>query len=432
MFEHIVLRRTTGGLPMSAGYIAEALLYYQKLHIFIDTGTLFHLVKQLGTGRILALLSRPDVSAVYCEEILGTRTDSAGVSQYHNYVAMTMSGHQDVGHIKNPTDRLQYQLERQGLPKKEAKQFTMAFLQRVPMRKFSGSHFLNGGIAAAAKRDLLDLEYAKQAIRHVIAATPGGYAVGDDLKLEVIDSDLGCFVFTNIDLDAINKRRSEARPSSESLTIAHLLTNILDARADLALASFYGGDFVTSEVTSLMIQARHEEFLRRSKLNVASRRQFVEVVLPDSPSLAEVIESGERSFDEFLLLLDRAGRFKDWLKGVNPDENLVRSYMRDVSSEGWVQRLPAKSLRYVLTLALDATNPGAGLVAGFMDNFVVEKLLSGWRPNHFISGRLGPFVQESKGPGSNGTYLSGSIIDVGWVRHAVCAVTHQMCRQALI
>jgi len=32
----------------------------------------------------------------------------------------------------------------------------------------------------------------------------------------------------------------------------------------------------------------------------------------------------------------------------------------------------------------------------------------------------------------NGTYLSGSIIDVGWVRRAVCAVTHQMCRQALI
>ena len=36
------------------------------------------------------------------------------------------------------------------------------------------------------------------------------------------------------------------------------------------------------------------------------------------------------------------------------------------------------------------------------------------------------------GYNSNGAYLSGSIIDVGWVRHAVCAVTHQMCRQALI
>jgi hypothetical protein len=91
--------------------------------------------------------------------------------------------------------------------------------------------------------------------------------------------------------------------------------------------------------------------------------------------------------------LDCAARFKDWLKAVNPDEDLIRTYMRDVSSEGWIQRLPAKSIRYVLTLALDATNPAVGLVSGFVDNFVVDKLLSGWRPNHFVSGKLSPFVQ---------------------------------------
>jgi len=42
MFEHIVLRRTEGGLPISVGQIAEALLYYQKVHLFIDRGTLFN------------------------------------------------------------------------------------------------------------------------------------------------------------------------------------------------------------------------------------------------------------------------------------------------------------------------------------------------------------------------------------------------------
>ena len=30
------------------------------------------------------------------------------------------------------------------------------------------------------------------------------------------------------------------------------------------------------------------------------------------------------------------------------------------------------------------------------------------------------------------TDVGGSIINVGWVRHAVGAVTHRMCRQALI
>ncbi|MCA3028984.1 MAG: hypothetical protein ING66_10345 [Rhodocyclaceae bacterium] len=393
MFEHIVLRRATDGLPISAGRIAEALFYYQKLHLFFDNGTLFHLVKQIGTKGILTLLNRPDVSAVYCEELLGTRTNSVGVSQYHDFVAMTLSGDKDVGQLKSPADRLQFGLERDGLSKTAAKQFAKAFLQQVPIRKLSGDYFVKGGISAAAKLDLLETEYAKLAIRQAVAAMPGGYIVGDDLKFDVIESSLGCFVFSNLNLDAINRRRSEASPSAEPITVAHLLSSILDARADLALASFYGGDFVTSNVTSSIIQVRHAEMLRRANLNADSRREFIEVVLPDSPSLAEVIDAGERTLDDFLLLLDKAARFKDWLKKVNPDEDLVRSYMRDITSEGWIQRLPAKTLRYILTVGLDATNPIAGLAAGLIDNFFVEKLLSGWRPNHFVTGKLEPFLR---------------------------------------
>ncbi len=393
MFEHIVLRRAERGHPISVGQIAESLLYYQRLHIFIDRGTLFQLIRQVGTDRVLTLLNRAEVSAVYCEEMLGIQTDSVGVSQRHNCIAFTLAGHKDVGNLKTPEERLQYELGRQGISKQEAKRFAKLFFARVPVRKFSGNHYLQGGITSAAKRDILDIEYAKQAIRHAVAATEGGYIVGDDLHLEIIDTDSGFYVFTNIDLNSINRRRSEGNPPIEPLTIAHLLGSFLEARADLALASFYSGDFVTSAVTSSIIQARHAELLRRSNLNLDSRRHFTEVALPDTPCLAEVIDSGERSIDEFLVLLDRAGRFKDWLKTVNPDENLVRTYMRDISSDGWIQRLPAKSIRYVLTLAIDATNPAVGFVSGFIDNFLVEKLLSGWRPNHFVSGRLLPFVQ---------------------------------------
>ena len=131
MFEHIVLRRAEGGLPISAGHIAEALLYYQKAHLFIDRGTLFNLIQQIGIGRILTLLRRAELSAVYCEEMLGTHTGSVGVSQFHNYVAITLAGHEDVGQLRTPLERLQYDLERQGIPKTEAKRFSRAFLDLV-------------------------------------------------------------------------------------------------------------------------------------------------------------------------------------------------------------------------------------------------------------------------------------------------------------
>jgi hypothetical protein len=101
--------------------------------------------------------------------------------------------------------------------------------------------------------------------------------------------------------------------------------------------SISAGKIAEAMLTSSIIQARHAELLRRSKLNAESRSTFIEVVLPDSPSIAEVADSGDRSIDEFFLLVDRAARFKDWLRAVNPDEDLIRTYLRDVSSEGWIQ-----------------------------------------------------------------------------------------------
>ncbi|MCK9199828.1 MAG: hypothetical protein M0P59_05970 [Gallionella sp.] len=393
MFEHIVIRRAEGGSSISAGRIAEALLYYQKVHLVIDRGTLSGLIRQIGMKSVLALLRRSEVSAVYCEELLVTKSESVGVTQYHNLVEMTFVGHKSIGKFKNPQDRLRYELEREGIPKSDASNFSRLFFDLVPLRKFSGDYFLKGGIAKAAKRDLIDVEYAREAFRQAVAITPGGYLAGDDLKLEVIDTERGMVVFLNIDLTAINQRREKIDPSIGTLSIAHLLTNILEARADLALSSFYGGDFVTSAVTSSIIQVKHAELLRRSIINETSLKQFSEIILPDSPCLAEVIDSGEQSFDDFLKLLDRAARFKDWLKSVNPDEGLIKTYMRDVASEGWIQKLPAKSLRYMFTTALGATNPVTSLVSGFADTFLVEKLLAGWRPNHFVMGKLSPFVK---------------------------------------
>lgn len=394
MFDHVVLRRAEGGLPISAGQIAEALLYYQKVQVVIDRGTLLGLIKQIGCQRLLMLLRRPELSAVYCEEMLGTHTEQVSKFEVHKYVAFTLAGHESVGQLRRPEDRLRYELELNGVDKTTTVSFVKSFLKYVPVRTFSGKHFAKSSIVEAAKQDLLEKEFVRLAVRRVIEAAPGGGDPGIGLKFDVLDTDLGLYVFHDIDLDGINARRALLKPKVEPLTIAFILSQIQDARADLALASFYGGDFVTYSTTSAIIQLRYEELLRRTELNTCARGQFEEVVLPDTPTLAEVIDLGERSFDEFLVLLDRAAKFKDWLKSVNPDEGLVRTYMRDVSAEGWIEKLPSKSIRYVFTTVLEATFPSVGLAAGLVDNFVIEKLLRGWRPNHFVSKRLGPFVGE--------------------------------------
>ena len=393
MFEKIVLRRSESGAAISAGQIAEALLFYQNVHLVIDMGSFGQLVRQLGPGTLVSLLQRSDCTAVYCEETLGTHSQSVGPMQTHSFIAFKLTGHEGLGTFKTREDRVAYMLENEGVAATDAKRFAKSFLKYAPARKLSGDFYLKGGITTAARRDLDDSEFVRAAVNAALDRVGGAASLGEALKFDILGSELGLYVFNNIDFESINRRRSGTVPPLNPISPAHILTNILDARADLSLASFYGGDFVTSEVTSSIVQVRYSELLRRSQFNRDQLETFHQVTLPDYPALREVIDSGQRTFKEFLLLLDKATRFKEWLKTAAVDEGLVRSYMAGISKDGWIQSVPAKTVRYLFTTALDAQYPLVGTAAAIADSFIVEKLLGGWRPNHFVENRLGPFLQ---------------------------------------
>ena len=72
MFEKIVLRRSETGTAITAGQIAEALLFYQNVHLIIDLGSFGQLIRQIGPETLLSVLQHGDCTAVYCEEILRT------------------------------------------------------------------------------------------------------------------------------------------------------------------------------------------------------------------------------------------------------------------------------------------------------------------------------------------------------------------------
>ncbi|PTN12563.1 hypothetical protein [Nitrosomonas aestuarii] len=397
MFESIVLRRSEHDGPISAGQIAELLLFYQRVHLFIDYETLINLIQQIGSTSILRLLERPEVSAVYCEELAATHTTHIGVTPGYDFGFIKFVGHQDDGVFKSPRERLQYRLKRHNtIGKAKAVSFSKAFFDLVAVRKLSGKHFGKNDIADAARSDLLDQEYAKQAIRAAVTATPGGYDPGEDLELKLTKTELGIFVFTRIDFKLINQKRNQFTPPVEPIKLAHLLGKILDARVDLTLASFYGGDFITSKTTSSIIQIKYAELLRRTEINLDSSHQFIEIFLPDTPTVAEVIDSGKRSFGEFLNLLDKSStrKFNNWVGSVNPDEGLIQAYIKDCSSRGWIQKLPAKIVRYLFATGAGCVNPIAGSASGFANDFIIDKLFSGWRPNHFVEDKLSQFVKR--------------------------------------
>jgi len=102
--------------------------------------------------------------------------------------------------------------------------------------------------------------------------------------------------------------------------------------------------------------------------------------------------------------LDQADKFKKWLSETNPDEKLVREYFEAVTRQTWIDKLPTKGMRWVITTGLAAAvegfyPTGAAMAAaqglGLADATVLDRILKGWRPDQFIRGPMSQFVNDS-------------------------------------
>lgn len=392
MFERVVLRRSLDGPAITAGEIAEALLFYQNVHIVLDYSSLLGLVQSIGMRTLLTVLSLPDVKATYIEEITGTQTEQTPSGPEYSLVAFMFAGHKDVGQLKSRKKRLEFALERNGYKKSEARQLTERFRRSVCYKKLSDDYYIKGGLIPAARVDLLNREYVSGAARIAAQDLLGNHALPADFFFEIHSSGEKFRVATNLDFDVVSRIRQAKDPNAGEYTPAHVASEILSASIGLVFAGHYGGDFYTSEAESKIIDLRQRYLLRRFQLDRTELSQFQEVVLHGSPSIADAINRGERSFEEFLELLSSARKFKLWLKSKSLDESLIAAYLEDITAIGWLNRVPGKVLRYVIGAVAGAIDPATGMALSAGDSFFLEKLVSGWRPNHFIASKIKPFV----------------------------------------
>jgi hypothetical protein len=396
MFEKIVLRRSQSGSVLTLGEIAEAMLFYQNVHIIIDYGALHALIDTIGMRGLLGLLARKNITATYTEEMFATNTQTIGNRHLHNFTAFTVSGDRETGHIKSKQKRLEYLLHKKGHSWKEARTFAERFRKRVPTQTFGGNYFVTGGIPKAVAADISQFGYFEAAMRQICRHTAGLESYADTGKFEVVPQQGGFEIWTNIDFDAVNARRKMLDLGPEQITEARLACNFLDASSDIVLAAHYGGEFYTSAISSDVVRLRYAQLLRRVGISATELSELRDVVLPEYPTIRETINGRARTFDEFLTLLDKSQKFREWIQGLNPDAKVAHEYVQSITAEGWMASVPAKLVRYALASDIGLVGPTSGLIAGAADSFLLDRISRGWRPSHFIDGKLKPFLGEQQ------------------------------------
>lgn len=396
MFEKIVLRRSIHGPALTAGELAEGLLYYQNVHIIVDYGTLAGLASQLDIPILLGLLARRGVSATYVDEFPGVQTHPTPSGPLYSLGAVRFVGSRETGPLKSRKKRIQLAFERFGrCSKKDAKRHAERFRRMVSFRNLSDDSYIPGGAIKLAQSDLLEADYLLAAAEIEARGLLQGRPLPDDFYFRAQMAGDNFTIASNLDFDEITRVRAAIDPNAGTYSPAHISAGILNATIGSVLAGHYGGDFYTSDTESKILELRYGRLLKRAAINRESIKQFESIVFGESPRIADTINSRSRSFEEFLEVLSEADRFKEWLRLQPPHASVAAQYVNDISSIGWLDTLPAKAIRYVLGTIAGAIEPTGGTLLSAIDAFILDKLVGGWRPNQFVQGQLRPFVEET-------------------------------------
>lgn len=397
MFKAIAYRNSIGPGPLiDIGALAEGLLFYGRIAIIGNTGTLKDLLTRIRPFELLSLLRDGRLEFYYLSDQLGVSTTrlSNGKS-IHSLVRMSSPDHtiEKVGPraFKEAAGRASTRQKRIG-----ASQFSKL------LRPIDHSAFDHESIIQA----FYDRYSTQESVLSLIREVVPNFHLPDETYFRIEPETEGFYVDTNLNFNALNTLYHRAvPPSHSSLTEAYLIDLIQGAYEATYFAAKLDTEVAVHPVQRAVQAKAVEAVVLRHLQSQEQIESFSDLTLSDSHAIREAINSGAVPFSSIVKLLDSADKFRHWLHQQPPDADLLRAYYNETVKESWVEKLPAKSTRWTIFtgigVGLDVLGAGgvgtaAGVALSAVDSFVLDKLLKGWKPHQFIEKDLKALLAVSQ------------------------------------
>lgn len=397
MFKSICISRQNvlTGNPLDLGLLAECLVFYQEVCVIADVDTFKFLVRTCTHSVLSELLEMGSLKIQFFDNITGVRTLDTGLpAERHDFVTI---GAKRLKYPKVARDLFEELVGPSGKG--------LSKLERRFSRFVSRSEYTRSTLGTALA-DVGDDAYISSAVRSLLAYVAPEYMSPDPLLFRpTVGIDSIIRVRTNIDFKAANDSYHMHVPvQHSSLSVALILSHVLDTRRDIEVASQRSSDIALAPIRSAMAACKFAEVWSHGARNLRALDLFQERVISDARSIREAVNSGQRNFADVLKLVRQGQKFKEWLRKGGGSDELHDAYCREVSRLDWADKLPSKALRWLMMsgagLGIDAvagTHIGAagGLALSAADALLFDKLIRGWRPSQFVEGPLREFLRPS-------------------------------------
>jgi hypothetical protein len=391
MFEQVLFTKkiTHNVPPIDIGALAEALLFYQQVSIVGERVVLKELFSAIPTAIFLRLLEDKRIQ-LHIPQV------SFGINSQMN------PGHPSVHHViglaaqPDTVDR-------------GTRRLFEAAAGGDGRAKISGAKFAKALQAMAAPNINFTEAMFSPSIETMVLkalkvlAPDAPMPTDPHFRVEPVNAS-GFTVGTNLDFTLINEVfHRTVSPAHTVINEAYLLALILHAHEVSHSAASLQCEVAVGPLEREIQAATLESLVEKRRAGEQKVHAFASLTLDSGTAIRDAINSGKISFAELLRLLDKADKFRHWLRDQPVDSDLLRNYYRASVEETFAERLPAKILRWAVYtgagMAVDAQGTGgigtaAGLGLSFYEAFLLDKLVGGWKPHQFVESELRPALRS--------------------------------------
>ncbi|WP_430403671.1 hypothetical protein [Fluviicola sp.] len=384
MFNELTIQ-TVGSNKINLGQISESLLFYNKVNVLSSPSLFEHLVLRNELNGFKSLISEGRINLLIENNHLA-RAHSQNSNDWFSLLYVS-------GANVTPEELLVRQLTE--LTKKSG------YSRRTARSIFSKATVYenHNSVIVDIIKDLGDEEYMKKVIYSSLNEVAPQLDIDvNSIKCRLHSSQGRYLLETNINYDEVNKF------TGLNIDSQSIIGDLINSRLDAYQATKYNCDIHTSQVSSRLLQEKIHDLLHRTEFHGSQINLFNEYVL-EGKTIKNAINSGERNLEELCRFLDNADKFKEWLINIDDDKNVLSEYIKAIGKESLLENSQVKTFKWYFFQSLSTLVDiaGAGGLASTLtnlalsagDEFIIDNLFKGWKPNFFVDTDLKGFTKLS-------------------------------------
>lgn len=384
MFESITLfnqNKTDTTNPLDIGSLVECMLFYGKTHVVVNQISLRQLFTYFGVDRVIELIEEGLLNIIYTETNVGVTTRTVNGTEYHDIIKFSSPQHSYQDELRKICIDV---IGKVGKGRRTA--------QRIQGLIKVRDHEII--IREGARKSFVDQDYINYSAKRIIQSLIPEKIDVDNVVFQTKQKESGLVVVTNINFLELNQVYHKYTPPTHStITPGGILSHTLNTESELFFSSNNLSEIATSDLSANLISNKINYLMEKSIRSSEKIQDFQGFVFDDAKSLKEAINGKRIDLDDLIAVLKNSQKFKKWILGLEPDQDLIKSYYAEVTKETFIDKLPGKTTRWSIftgagIIADVVATGGIGTVVGMglsvLDTFYLEKLISGWKPNQFI------------------------------------------------